>query len=327
MTLLFQPLLFLLSTNVAAQDLSASPTYTTWNLGSGFTPDPVSVNILAGGSDLVTIAGCAGYIMNSAPDARLNFKSGDLPLSIYVNSDADTTLVVNKPDGSWICDDDSGSGTNPVITMSSPIPGQYDIWVGNYNGTDTPAATLMVTELTPSFGNFVDEQTGLTEDLNLAPTNSQPISQEERYVFHRPETSGDQMREYGAIRAVQPTVTNALETWTVRAGGNYTPIHAGCASHVNRNEPSFLFTNNSVSSPITFFAESDRDIDLTLMIYSPEPEYNVLCGNDEHGKNPEVLIEAPIRGEYRIFVGNYNSSARHPVTLGVVEGSEVEWPN
>jgi hypothetical protein len=89
--------------------------------------------------------------MNSAPDVRLNFTSGSLPLSIYVNSSADTTLVVNKPDGSWICDDDSGSGTNPVITMSSAISGQYDIWVGNYDGTDTPAATLMVTELTPSW--------------------------------------------------------------------------------------------------------------------------------------------------------------------------------
>ncbi len=141
----------LFSTTAAAQNLSASPTYTTWNLTSGFTPDPVSVSIAAGGNDRVTISGCAGYIMNSAPDARLNFTSGALPLSIYVNSGADTTLVVNKPDGSWICDDDSGSGTNPVITMSSPISGQYDIWVGNYDGTDTPAATLMVTELTPSW--------------------------------------------------------------------------------------------------------------------------------------------------------------------------------
>jgi hypothetical protein len=141
----------LFSTTAGAQNLSASPTYTTWNLTSGFTPDPVSVSIQAGGNDRVTIAGCAGYIMNSAPDARLNFTSGALPLSIYVNSSADTTLVVNRPDGSWICDDDSGSGTNPVITMSSAMSGQYDIWVGNYNGTDTPAATLMVTELTPSW--------------------------------------------------------------------------------------------------------------------------------------------------------------------------------
>jgi len=141
----------LFSVTAGAQNLSASPTYTTWNLSSGFTPDPVSVSIAAGGSDQVTISGCAGYIMNSAPDARLNFTSGALPLSIYVNSSADTTLVVNRPDGSWICDDDSGSGRNPVITMSSPQSGQYDIWVGNYNGTDTPAATLYVTELTPSW--------------------------------------------------------------------------------------------------------------------------------------------------------------------------------
>ena len=61
-------------------------------------------------------------------------------------SDADTTLVVNKPDGSWICDDDTNN-RDPAISMTSPMSGQYDIWVGNYNGTDTPNATVYVTEL------------------------------------------------------------------------------------------------------------------------------------------------------------------------------------
>ena len=93
--------------SVFAQDTSADPNYGTLNLSAGFQPDPRVVSLTAGGGISASRAssGCRGYITN-APDVRLNYTSGSFPLSILVDSAADTTLVVNAPNGNWYCDDD-----------------------------------------------------------------------------------------------------------------------------------------------------------------------------------------------------------------------------
>ncbi|WP_421789299.1 peptidase S1 [Hyphobacterium sp.] len=132
-----------------AQDWSLNPTYGTISLNGGFTPDPYYVSLQSGGS--INAAGlggnCRGYIAN-APDVRLNFRSGSLPLVISVDSGADTTLVINAPDGRWYCDDDSGSGLNPSINFgNSPMSGQYDIYVGTYGNASLQNATLAISEL------------------------------------------------------------------------------------------------------------------------------------------------------------------------------------
>ncbi|MGP1275193.1 MAG: peptidase [Caulobacterales bacterium] len=130
-------------------DWSLNPTYETVNLRGGFTPDPYRVRLQSGGplsaSDTAS-SNCRGYI-SEAPDVRLNFQPGSLPLIISVASSADTTLVINGPDGGWYCDDDSGVGTNPSIQWDRPMAGQYDIWVGTYGSTSLREAVLVISEL------------------------------------------------------------------------------------------------------------------------------------------------------------------------------------
>ena len=142
-----------MSATAVAQDITQAPTYSTLDLNTGFVPDPNTVSLAAGGSIEVSSdlgAGCTGYVAN-APDVRLNYTAGEtFPLNIYVTSDADTTLVVNLPDGSWLCNDDS-QGFNPLLTMASPMSGQYDIWVGSYDGDSLPAATLKISEIDPQW--------------------------------------------------------------------------------------------------------------------------------------------------------------------------------
>ncbi|MBI1251090.1 MAG: peptidase S1 [Alphaproteobacteria bacterium] len=133
-----------------AQNYNQNPTYGAITLNAGFTPDPYRVNLQSGGQidSAQTIGGaCRGYIAN-APDYRVSYMSGSLPLIISVNSSADTTLVVNGPDGQWYCDDDSGNqGLNPSLRWNSPPSGQYDIWVGTFGNNSLQAATLTVSEL------------------------------------------------------------------------------------------------------------------------------------------------------------------------------------
>lgn len=136
------------ATSAAAQDLSAQPTYATVNLSSGFPNDPYSVSVSSGGSIDASGIGtpCTGFIAN-APDVRLNYQAGSLPLYIYATSDSDTTLIVNAPDGQWYCDDDSNGGLNPQVTFLKPQSGQYDIWIGTYASADFHPANLLISEV------------------------------------------------------------------------------------------------------------------------------------------------------------------------------------
>ncbi|MGE3141862.1 MAG: peptidase S1 [Hyphomonadaceae bacterium] len=134
-----------------AQDFHQNPTYGMIQLRSGFTPDPFQTNLQSGGSTDAAQSiggGCTGWVA-TAPDYRLNYTPGSLPLIISVNSDQDTTLVINGPDGKWYCDDDGGQkGLNPAVRFEHPAAGQYDIWVGTYGSGQLFQSTLFISELT-----------------------------------------------------------------------------------------------------------------------------------------------------------------------------------
>jgi len=131
---------------------AADPTYGTIDLSSGFSPDPYTRSIRAGGSDEVNVSGsgsCRGYIHAGAPDLDLNYTAGSYELNIYAKSSTDVTLVVNQPDGTWICSDDA-NGTNPHIELNNPQSGNYNIWIGTYRATsDLPESVLYISELSP----------------------------------------------------------------------------------------------------------------------------------------------------------------------------------
>ena len=129
--------------------VTATPLYGTHAVTAGFTPDPMSVSVTAGGSEPASAIGapsnCLGSIVSAQPDVRVNYTAGSFPLRFYVVSGADTTLIVNAADGTWHCNDDF-SGYNPAVDIPSPPSGQYDIWVGTYSG-GTGAAMFYITEL------------------------------------------------------------------------------------------------------------------------------------------------------------------------------------
>jgi len=129
----------------------AEPMFGTVTLNAGFSPDPHTVTVRAGGRDRNSISGsgCAGYINNAQPDVDLNYEAGRSRLYIYVKSSEDTTLLVNDANGNWHCSDDF-EGSNPAIILNNPPSGNYNIWVGTYDADgDTPEATIYISELAP----------------------------------------------------------------------------------------------------------------------------------------------------------------------------------
>lgn len=143
-------LAFLAVPSVSAQDFNASSTYGEISLNSGFTPDPHTRSLTAGGSRQVDVGSCGyGYVADR-PDFKLHYEAGStFPLYIYAMSDYDVTLLVNTPDGRWVCDDDGYTGLNPLLFFSQPMSGRYDIWVGTY-GDEMRSATLYISELNPN---------------------------------------------------------------------------------------------------------------------------------------------------------------------------------
>jgi serine protease Do/protease YdgD len=136
---------------VAAQNYNLPPSFGTYNLRFNFQPDPYVINVTAGGTiaaERIGGPGCVGSIAQ-APDVRLNYQAGGgLPLYIGAQSRWDVTLVVNLPNGQWVCNDDF-LGTNPGMVFRQPLSGQYDIWIGHYDRGRGVPAQLIISEVPP----------------------------------------------------------------------------------------------------------------------------------------------------------------------------------
>jgi hypothetical protein len=131
---------------VAAQDINLTPTYGSANLKSGFPNDPHTIKVTAGGPLKTNKGGVFAHI-SKAPDFKLYYQAGNFPLTIHVESDADTTLLINLPDGTWVANDDQSPGNlNPLLRFANPQSGRYDIYVGTFGPNPAPA-TLYITEL------------------------------------------------------------------------------------------------------------------------------------------------------------------------------------
>jgi hypothetical protein len=141
-------LLWLGAGRVESQDVSLRPTYGTATLRAGFAPDPYRVaNVVSGGAVQTSKGGIDAWVAD-APDFRLNYTAGALPLTFRFVGTGDTTLLINTPDGRWVADDDSDGNLNPRVTFNSPRSGQYDVWVGTVPKR-AERGTLMITELRP----------------------------------------------------------------------------------------------------------------------------------------------------------------------------------
>ncbi|MBX3249706.1 MAG: hypothetical protein KF901_21190 [Myxococcales bacterium] len=129
----------------AAQPAGGS-NFGTVELTSGFMPDPHVVTGTSGGSiDASTWdASCNGNV-SQQPDHLFTTQSNFSTLRIIAHAQGDTTLVVQKPDGTYVCNDDA-EDLNPIVEGAFG-PGTYKIWVGSYEPGANLAYRLGFTEL------------------------------------------------------------------------------------------------------------------------------------------------------------------------------------
>lgn len=120
-------------------------------LAVGFSPNPTVLRGTGGGDrpaeEIVqtsrSLTGpCLGYI-SATPHEEVTLESRFAKLEMRVESDLDTTLIIEGPDGVW-CNDDSGS-QNPAIS-GAWVPGSYRVWIGAYQPQQMPEYDFYITD-------------------------------------------------------------------------------------------------------------------------------------------------------------------------------------
>ena len=284
-----------------AQNLNTGATgsYGQVRLASGFTPDPHQTTLNAGGPiDASTSragAACLGYV-TQRPSFTLRYTAGSLPLFVSTGSDADTTLVVRAPDGSWHCDDDGGGALNAAVRFDTPANGRYQIWVGRFGAQgETSPAFLNISEIYPS-PSTPTETAGETPDFSLAP------------AFGSADlTSGFQPDPH---------------TVSIAAGGSLDAANIGVVGCVGRiaSAPDYRvnWTAGSGALPLIFSVSSETDTTLVIN----DAQGNWVCDDDggNAGLNPMIRFDQPASGQYDVWVGTYGETENlPPSTLHVSE--------
>ncbi len=142
-------LLLGMSNPVQAQP--APPIFENVTIGTNFSPNPLTVRGISGGSVAgKDVAGrtetangpCTGFV-DQQPDHTIVLKDFFKYLSLQVQSPEDTNIVVRGPGGTW-CNDDS-QGKNPGIA-GEWLAGTYNVWVGSFDQTKTNPYILRISD-------------------------------------------------------------------------------------------------------------------------------------------------------------------------------------
>jgi len=242
-------------------------------LSSGFTPDPQTLGMKAGGNIEVDEGDCSyGYIAESG-GMGLQYTAGSFDLYVYVESDIDTMLLIRTPSNEFICDDDSHGSLNPLLHIEDPESGLYIVFVGGYTQNEYRDATLHISELPPDL--FDSEG---RPNITLDP-------------------------RFGRIE-LAPGFSPDPRNVEVRAGGEIDVDVDTCSvGYVSDAASIELSFGGSGGSELHIYARSGEDI--TLLVNSPSGDW--LCDDDSLGDGDPILsIPAAAAGVYDIWVGTYN---------------------
>ena len=138
-------------------DPGASPLFGSADLLRGFTPDPHTVSMVAGGALDTSMMELACGFTTQAPAYSFRLFGGAsetflrlyfLPSGATSDSGINIGLIVHTPDQEWLCayEATSGPGTAPFIDMDMALSGTYTVWVGLDQSGDSEPGTLYITQ-------------------------------------------------------------------------------------------------------------------------------------------------------------------------------------
>ncbi|MCA9532441.1 MAG: hypothetical protein KC593_02135 [Myxococcales bacterium] len=272
-------------------------------LSPGFVPDPhIAAGVSGGNVDASTLnPQCRGYV-SSRPD-HLFVAGGQFNLVRFIVNagSSDTTLVIRKPDGTYLCDDDgAGAGTNPAV-QAMLAPGTYQVYIGSYMQGQNYPYNLAVTEL-PSF----------SVAQIPAPTGAVPGAVPAAAV---PTGGAPSMANVTPGFMPDPQVLSGTAGGTMQAS----QMNPACRGYVTPT-PNHIINATGNFSMLRLVGSAQQDT--TLVVRTPAGAF--LCDDDGGGNfNPLVQGAFP-PGSYQVWVGSYATGQAIPYRLAVTERPQLD---
>ena len=276
------------------------PVHGIATLSTGFIPNPHQVYAVAGGNANAGSRNlgydCIGYV-ERAPDYRVNWagNSNELTFAFVANAaGADTTLVINDPNETWFCNDNT-DGLNPRVVIPNSVNGQYDIWIGSHNGAAYDGL-LTVTELN-----------GNTPPPAVSTGGLLPMS----------------MPNFGTATLTTGFTPDPYVVDVISGGYvDVTALNLGYDCEGFATEaPDFRLNWTGGGTEIGIYFSSAMGEDATLIISDAYGKW--LCNDDystsDNPLDPAIFINAATSGQYDIWIGSYSATDRIAGQLRIVE--------
>ena len=251
------------------------PRYGRWTLAPGFHPAPLTTDVLSGGNvavkPLALADNCLGFAA-SDPDFVVELKAGFGRITFLIASAEDTTLIVNLPNGSWSCNDDT-NGLNPALVYYHAAPGSYQVWIGSYAAETFDEGVLYISEAGP-------------ETLPTTATG--------------PDRARDSL--YGGITLTRGFQPSPFAVQITGGGRSQAADHIAdpvCRGYVSE-APDYRVSIAEEMTDLWFGLYSPAD--MALLINAADGRWH--CSSDYFGADPAIDLSNAVPGFYDIWIGS-----------------------
>lgn len=292
--------------------------YISLDLQAGFPLDPFFVSVNGGGELDASLldAKCRGFI-NGNPTLSLNWSGKAEVARVFTFSDADPMLVVQTPDGKFLCGDDSNPLVlDPQVEIKNPSAGKYNIWVGSASKNQLlPTILVLTTRADVNASNF--QLSSLVKRPALPPENTTaPHALQAKIITDAiaryKGTPGGPLDAAPLKQAVSSAGT--IPVFDIDLGG------ARCNGYV-ADTPDYVFDVPNGMEQFAVWFEGKQDASLLVV----GPNGAAFCNDDSAAgnANPQLLITKPAPGKYAVFIGRLNQDAPAQGTIVVTTDAKA----
>ncbi len=284
--------------------------YLTLDMKAGFALDPFLVSLNGGGEvDASTFnTSCVGFV-NDKPVLTARWTGTVDQLRVFFYSDSDSTLVVQQPDGSYVCADDAADNVlDPELTVANPVTGTYKVWIGSFDANQLIPGLLVITarpELTLAEFNP-------SKLVKRAPIEPEVAVQ---------DTSTEALAAKAAVTNTEPIATDAVITEATTVSATLVASGTVPSFEVTGNEavcggligdiPDYVIDVPEGLPALRIMFEAEQDTSLVVV----HAEAGTFCADDSAdgtNANPVVDIETPAAGYYGVYAGRFKED--EPIT-------------
>jgi hypothetical protein len=277
--------------------------YLTLDMAAGFALDPFLVSLNGGGEvDASTLdPACIGYI-NDQPVLTARWEGSVDVLRTFFYSDSDATLVVQGPDGSYLCNDDSAENVlDPEVDITAPVTGTYRIWIGSFDANQLIPGLLVITGRT-DFGLADFDPSALVERDPIEPEVEMAETSDEAMAAKEAVTTTEEIAT-DAVIAPNTTVTASIVASGTVPSFEVTGDDVVCGGLLG-DVPDFVIDVPAGLPALRILFEAEQDTSL-VVVHAEEGSFCADDSADLANANPVLDIEAPAPGYYGIYVGRF----------------------